>query len=388
MSAIERPPFDARDAATAEAYLRGRGASSFDPFADPLAHEDLIFTTSLAGARLMMAESFTTRRAGSQPFRGYPVFVERPTANAFAIERDGLQIYGIDVGLAVAAHELSLFVFSQASLFTEIGAAAAEASPMLPPNAQLSFWMADQLRAGMQPGRPAGLELVPRDPARQLASSFLTQLLLRFVWLHELFHGLNGHTGLLAAQGIATPLADMPSDPPLTAIEIERDDAADARKGLLNLMEFDADRTALWASIRMQQTDSEPITGLAAWPRLQRLKLAVFAGVLMTFLFDQAARRYGSGNTHPLAYHRLHNLVRTLASNLAADDDQVRQAFHAVIAELRALEDRSPFSISTAQLIQDLRSPELQGLFDQVEGILTDVRASFAPFSYGHPARS
>ena len=58
MSAVERSPFDAPDAATTEAYLRGRGISSFDPFADPLAHEDRIFTTSLSGARLMMAESF------------------------------------------------------------------------------------------------------------------------------------------------------------------------------------------------------------------------------------------------------------------------------------------------------------------------------------------
>lgn len=384
MIAVERPPFDAIDAATAEAYLRGRGLSSFDPFADPRAQEDLAFTTSLAGARLMMAESFATRRADAQAFRGYPVFVDRPTANAFAIERDGLQVCGIAVGLAVAAYELSLFVFSQASLFTEVGAAAGEASPVLPAHAQLSFWMADQMRS--DPNRPAGLKLVPRDPARQLGASFLTQLLLRFVWLHELFHGLNGHTGRLAARGLTMPLLDMPSDPPLAAVEIERDDAADARKPLLHLMEFDADRTAFWASIRLQQTDSEPITGLAAWPRPLRLKLALFAGLLMTFLFDQAARRYRTtGDTHPLAYHRLHNLVRTLASNLATDDDQISETFRAVIAEMRALEERLPASVSIAQLIQDLRSPELQGLFDQVEEILTAARDSFAPFSYRRP---
>ncbi len=44
-----------------------------------------------------------------------------------------------------------------------------------------------------------GEALVPIDPDRRLAAHLLSQLRLRFAWFHEMFHGLNGHSGYLAA---------------------------------------------------------------------------------------------------------------------------------------------------------------------------------------------
>lgn len=43
-----------------------------------------------------------------------------------------------------------------------------------------------------------GEALIPIDPDRHLTAHLLSQLMLRFAWFHEMFHGLNGHSGYLA----------------------------------------------------------------------------------------------------------------------------------------------------------------------------------------------
>ena len=380
-----RPPFDAQDAETAHRYLRYRAFTAFDPFTAAGFEQDLIFTTSLAGARLMMEESFQTRTAGGRNFRAYPLFVDRPSRNAFAIDYDGLQVCAIHVGLVAALFEISLFVFSQAGMFPEIGDADRESSPSFPDDTALSFLMSDRLRADpAATGAPIGAEFLPRDESRQLATHFLTQLMLRFVWLHELYHGLNGHSGLMAARHHGTALNEMP-DESLPAVETVPDDIDPQWRLTLHCMEFDADRTALWAMTRMQQDDAEPIQGLAALPKALRLKLVIFAGIMLTFLFDQSARRRagaGSG-THPLAYHRLHNLVRTMASNLLDSSGATKAAFDEVLTEMVQLRERVPELFSPGQLLHDLRAPDLQGEFDRIEDALEAARVQFAPFAFG-----
>lgn len=264
MNLPDRPPFDAIDAEAAAAYLRDRDLTLVDPFADAQATDDVIFTTALSGARFLMARSFGIARADGTTFRAYPFIVAKPTANAFAVERGGLQLYGLEVGLVSTAFEISLFVFSRTSLFTEIGKAGAEAAPDLPEGSQLAFWMADELRQDKPKGaQPVGLAFVPRDPQRERAVHLLTQLMLRFVWLHELYHGLNGHTGLLASRSPGAVLNEMAYEAEIGLIEVEPKGATKHRKGFRHAMEYDADRSALWMLVRLQQIDLEPI---ADWP--------------------------------------------------------------------------------------------------------------------------
>ena len=68
----------------------------------------------------------------------------------------------------------------------------------------------------------------------------------------------------------------------------------------------------------LQQIDLEPLAELLAWAKPRRLRLAIFAAAMMTFVFDQVASRQANltGATHPLPRHRLVDLVRTLASHL------------------------------------------------------------------------
>lgn len=385
-----RPPFDDQDVRRAHAYLAATGRTAFDPFAPENANGDLILTTSLDDARLMMAESFATTDAGGREFRVFPLFVEQPSLDAFAIDLGGLHVCGLNIGLVSAVYELSLFVFAQGSLFQDVGDASGEDSPVLPPDAALAFWISDRVRAGEGGvGRPVGAELVPKDTQRQAAALFLTLLMLRFVWLHELFHCLNGHTGYRVQEHSGAALHEITDGATLSLIEIEEGAGTSSSVSDGYCMEFDADRSAFWAMMKRQMDGEEPIDGLRALPLLLRLRLTTFAAVLMTFLFDQSAKRRKaeSGGTHPVAYHRLHNLVRTLASNLAGPDGQMRQLFAYTVVEMDQFQNCVPGAVSGAQLLRELRSAELQAGFDGVEEPLADARTRFTPWAFGHLGR-
>ena len=370
----------------AAAYLATTGRASFNPFAPENANGDLILTTSLADARRMMAESFATRNAQGQGFRMVPLFVEHSSLDAFAVDLGGLHLCGVNIGLVSAVYELSLFVFAQAALFPDIGNAAGERSPALPPDAALAFWISDRIRAGEgADGRPVGVELVPQDQQRQTAALFLTLLMLRFVWLHELFHCLNGHAAYLASQGREAALHEVTDGAALSLVELEEGKPAAAAVGEGHCMEFDADRSAYWVMMKRQAIGEEPIETLLAWAPMVRVRLTNFAAVLMTFLFDQAAkRRRAKGRTHPVAYDRLHNLVRTMASNLAEPDGDMRQVFAHTVMEMDRLHGCVPQAVAGSRLVGDLRDGEMQGAFDRVEVALATVRLRFATWGFGH----
>ena len=380
-----RPPFDAADKAVVDRYLASRGLKAFDPFADKDAGRDIIFTTCLAVARWMMEQSFATRTQSCRRFRGYPIIVESASPNAFAIDVEGVNVCGVHIGLVVSLFEISHFVFAQATLFPEIGDPSAERSPALPGDSTLSFLMADRLRADpATTGGPVGTEILPQDAQRNLAAHFLTQLMVRFAWLHEQFHALNGHCGVIAAQGRGVALNEMPDDRPVSIVEAGQEGDDPQWRLTLHCMEYDADRTALWAMMRMQESDVEPIDGFAAWPKAIRMKLTLFAGLLITFLFEQAARRRAekTDGSHPLAYHRLHNLVRMVASNLLDAEGTTKALFDQVLTEMTRLRKQAPELFSPAQLLADLRDPDWEAAFDRAEEVLKAAREQFKPFAF------
>lgn len=381
---VDRPPFDEEDSRLLDAYLasvRKARSPTFDPDSgSPI----ILLTTSLGDAQRMMEHAFLTQTADGQQFRGYPVFVEQPSPNAFAVEHKRLQICGINIGLVTAAYELSLFVFSQATMFREIGNAVGETSPTLPDGAALSFWLSDRLRAGERAGGlPVGAELIPKDGQRQTAALFLTLLMLRFVWLHELFHSLNGHTGRQARRLQGSEIFEISDDAALSLIEVEETSAESGHVEGYS-MEIDADRAAFWALMQRQLDGEEPVNGIRAMPTMLRLRLTAFAATLMTFLFDQSERRRRStmGGGHPIARDRLHNLVRTLASNVVDPNGQVKQLFAYTVVEMDYFQERIPAAISGSQLVRDLQSAELQAEFGGLEESLVAAREHFAPYAF------
>jgi len=378
----DRPPYDERDLRTVEAHLERRGLQLFDPISAESRRDDPHFAPCLAAARWQMEAAFAHRRADGTPFRVFPALVTHHLPNALAVDLGGVHLCAIYEGLVTTVFELAAFVLAQRETFPEIGDPTVETSPQLPPEALLGYWIADRVAKAPPEPVPFGYELVPIDPDRRLAAHFLSQIMLRFVWFHELFHGLNGHSGLLAARGHGLALHEMPElgmvalDPPTTVAGLPS-------SSTLQAMELDADRTAFHRMIRLLVDNDEPFQVLAGWPLALRLKLATFAAVMMTFLFDQHARRNpGHGrDSHPEPQLRLYNLVATIASQFE-DDDRVQEALSGAMVEIDRLTRRVPAMPAPERLMADLASGEVLRLLVAREADIDDARPRLQPFVF------
>lgn len=322
----QREPFDEQDRTIVEAFCRPRKLSIFDPFPGESTPNDFLFAPSLIIARhyiLKVTEGL--RRSDSTSCRVYPTFILNSQVNAFAQDLKGVEICAIYEDLAFAVYEISNFVFTQAAFFREIGNANSEISPRLPDAFQLGFWYIKYLRSGM----PSYMEnicekLLPVDPDRRFMAYMLYQLMMRFIWFHELFHVVNGHTGYLSRQyeGINSVCTQYN---PIYLSETEIFARSRQTMRTRHALEVDADRSAISYMYWFQQQGDEPLVDFAIKPRRLRLQLTVLAGLLSTFLFDKLSKRNiflfdavsnktrrRQNVTHPTSTLRLQNMIVTL----------------------------------------------------------------------------
>jgi hypothetical protein len=111
-----------------------------------------------------------------------------------------------------------------------------------------------------------------------------------------------------------------------------------------------------------------------------RLRLTFLAAFLMIFMFEQSFRRSASaGNTHPVPYDRLHNLIRTAASQFG---DDLQGAFQQCLDDIALLENAIPSFIKRDQFLTDLRNVKFQRAFDKIECDLQEVRKHLVDFAY------
>lgn len=153
-----------------------------------------LFTASLISTRNHLCTiGVPVSQARDEPFAVDVGFLESALPNALANKSEATHVAAIHTGLAVTIHEFSLFCFAQSSFLPMIGDPDKEVSPSaadnLPPGVAL---LIVSLRADQD--RPV-LErfVMPQCPHRMAAAHYLTLLMLRFVWLHEVAHGLLGH---------------------------------------------------------------------------------------------------------------------------------------------------------------------------------------------------
>lgn len=386
---MTREPYDDGDLKEVLRYLKQKGRRLVDPLGKDAGQSDPYFAPSLLATRRLMEFAFGNRRADGRDFRVYPAFVERSPPNAFAADLGAVHLCGVDAGLVTTSFELCCFALSQREFLTEIGDASKEESPALPEGAALGYWIMDSIAASF-PARVAGLgeALIPLDADRRLVAHLLSQFMLRFAWFHEMFHGLNGHSGYAASIRKGAELKEIPESD-------ENDDLSLAgRAELLVLpvrslhgMEFDADRSALWLMIRLQEADEEPFATLADWPRPLRLKLVGVAALLTVFLFEQAAKRFppAETSTHPNAHLRLYNLLGTIASNLSGESPVAARATIEALLEIGRLRSSIPSLPDSAGLKHESSSPALQTKLDQVDTDLARLREVWSPFAYRRP---
>ncbi len=216
--------------------------------------------------------------------------------------------------------------------------------------------------------------MIPVNEERRQAGQFLAHLMSRFAWLHEHFHVVNGHLDWLSENNKSSGLVEFIEESAPNAITPGQ---------TLRPIEFDADRSAFHALCSIQLTDRENIVGLAALPFQQRMILNLFAAYAMTWLFDAYGRRTGRpSESHPDPYLRLHNLMRTLASNIAADLDNTAVINQAALKELETLRAVIPDLPSGDQILRDFQSPAIQSSLDDAGTALGALRTKWAPYKY------
>ncbi|MFN3169136.1 MAG: hypothetical protein ACE37E_00410 [Hyphomicrobiales bacterium] len=272
-----------------------------------------LFTASLASIRAhLQTVGQPVSQAEQRPFEINVTFLESGLPNALANKIDGKHVAAVNTGLAVTIHEFGLFCFAQSSFLPMIGEPSKEASPSLadgtPPGVALLL-----ATAKADQGEPVLDRFVmPQCPHRTVAAHYLTLIMLRFVWLHEVAHGLLGHVDYLRDKQTSAEISELHVDELAQGIP-----GIDGR--VLQCMEFEADSWAIGKLIAIQAHGGENIDGIASLHMALRLQMNVFAAYSLCWLMEtlaSTARRGRLNITHPAPVRRLQNLQNIAANEL------------------------------------------------------------------------
>lgn len=356
--------------------LIGQGA-----WIDGATLEDGILRVSLASARDYLMQSAGCANRHGETFRVHAGIAETIRPNAFAAKRGDLHLCALQSGLYGAIFELCLFVMAQPGVHTCIGDPAKERGAKLPDGVLPGFWMIDELRRfGEIRSAAVATTIVPVCPERYLFAIALTLMMARFVWFHEQYHCLNGHVGALTAIEPRLCLNEMPGGYRFAGLISIEPSLPLPERDYRAALEFDADRSALWGAYRTQVTGSENIILLQNYAPSVRKSGTIFVGLLMSFIFDAAAGRFASSRpfSHPDGYTRLHNMIRTIATHLLDMDEGAQAAFHAALAELRALRRAVPALVDPSRVLDDCADARFQHELDRQDRHVEIARAHFS----------
>jgi hypothetical protein len=379
-------PFRTEDEKRFDAYAaKVLKSARFTPDADASENGWDIFRSSLHSTWDHLGGTTPKRRQDGRQFRLAAGFVDLVSPTAFASLKSGTHLIGVHTGLVAAMQEISLFFYAQSSFFPEVGNPGVETSPKLDLGSSLSLTVIDMTRqADTSNLRAFGEKITPHDATRYLHAQYMTLLLLRFAWYHEFYHCANGHVGLVQHLGMATALCEVPdaAHKPLTEAALPAEIAASAFQ-VSHCLELDADRSALWAFAKIQLSEHENVRGIDRLDLKLRMKMVLFSAFLVTHFFAEANRRASQPSMfHPPADIRLHNLVRTIASNLLDEYPPTQTIFASVLNEFASLEDAVPSLMRTSDLLRDFRSETFQGKLENSEAILIELRKIIRKFSY------
>ncbi len=302
--------------------------------------DEQIFAASLNSFRDLLQYSDGMANAGGMPLAVQAGFVEKMTPNALADHHGGVHFIAMHQALMATIVDFCLFLFTQDCVFPNIGDAAGEASQIYEGNDAPGLFLLRVTMAGASVDPRTDHFRVPRDADRHVAAVYMSILMSRYVWLHELAHCENGHV-LLLQQGSDLGRIHEVAEP-AALVGIKRGGTGDAERALRYALEFDADKAAMLHLITVQLDGRENVPGLLAYDDLTRLEMALLGAFLMTWLFEAYQRFMNSmhGLTHPNPALRLQNLsasLRALAPELASVEDSVRARFNALVGRLPGL---------------------------------------------------
>ncbi|MGJ8670996.1 MAG: hypothetical protein ACSHXK_16050 [Oceanococcus sp.] len=299
----------ANDASSFGRFMQAKAWTVFAPDSNKV--DDHLFSTSLASItdHLQRMEARRSRYTNSN-FVINLGFLESVLPNALANKDAQVHIAAMHTGLAMVILEFSWFCLAQKQVFPELGDIAQETSPRatnaVPPG--LSVLVDTISNNGLGDAAPTP-PIMPVDPHRAAAAHYLTLLMMRFVWLHEIAHGVLGHVDYLrsfkADSGTSLGGLDELNYNELAGLN----PSIDGR--VLQCLEFEADSWALSKSIIIQKDGLENIDGIAALPMELRIRMNLFGIYAMSWLMETMASTLNRGRlniTHPAPIRRMQML--------------------------------------------------------------------------------
>jgi len=369
------------DYAEFERYFRSKAEPlpSFQPDAqDEKTH---LYGVSLSSLFNLAAWTDGLQNAQGQKFNVLGGFIESMMPNAVA-ERDGKNFYiGINNALFVTINEFAMFCFAQKQFFPELGEAKAESSPQPLDGYAPGLWLLQHTQSGGRVTDEHSRHLIPKCSTRYIQSIYLAQLMTRFVWLHELAHCNNGHVSFVQDRKIADRIHEL--DDGLQAAQLsKRGNKKNLR--ILKLLEFDADGSALKASLRIQTDGLENIDGIAKQALDTRIDLALFAAYAMTWLFEeiQAYLDIRAGLTHPSPFDRLQNLFHITSQHLGEHIPNIEDRRESAFKRFDTVRDAIPKIFCTEDITSRLTDDVEIARASELNAKLAALRTRLQPFSF------
>ena len=313
-------------------------------------------------------------RASGERFAVQAGYLDCARPDARAAERDGIHLIAQHVGLGAAAFEFSLFCMGQNGLLKNFGDPQGEKNPTTIDGYPPGFWMREAGAVlGKDEFRTTASSLIPQDLRRYEVAIFITTLMMRFVWFHELYHAVNGHVCLVDGSGHSMGFGETDK----TAL-----DTLDVKA--ISLLELDADQSALNALCNIPLADIENIEGLRQLPLEDHLTLSLFAAYASTWMLDAYLLRHSIDvpSTHPEPGIRRQNLIRTYASFIAPKLSNAKGIHDRVLSELTALSGIITHFPSGDYLRSEMRDARLQEDLDAAQDALEFLRVDLTPFRF------
>lgn len=362
------------------------GISSFRNFAEkrlqasafktnPDSDQTHIFHSSLESTHHQFKWTNDATNSTGEKFKLSAGFLDTFSPNALADRYQNTYFIGIYVALFVAISEFAMFCFAQREFFADVGDPSKETSPNPWDNRLPGLWLMDNTAKGGRVENKHSRHLIPKDSERYIMSQYLSLLMVRFVWLHELAHCFNGHVDLVQNRDIALRLYEVA--PQLDLVQSSKQrfvKPCEDMPNILKCLEFDADNSALWANCNIQLRDLENLEGIRELDNDLSLRLTIFGSYAMIWLFDafQTYLNSQNGLSHPEPSLRLQNLLRTAQTRLFSIGDGIEDLHAQSLAEFDPIKQAIPNMFKSGTL-RDMAFSEAEAV--QLSGFDVEFEA-------------
>ncbi|MEP3198218.1 MAG: hypothetical protein ABJO57_10135 [Lentilitoribacter sp.] len=265
-----------------------------------------LLTVSQFDIQDQFKRSSACRNAAGESIQFACGYVDEGSTTAFSDQFGEYHIIGMDITLANVLHKLALKCFSDQDFFPEIGLIETEGRSQLRTDADRKLWLYQCLKLASYSSSALSQD-TPSDTVRLNAANYLTLLMLRFIWFHEMNHGLLGHTSYLQSLHERRRLIDALVNIKASSFFVHEFDSMAIDATSLQYMELEADNAAFRQCFRILNGNDE-FANLIDLTQATRCRLGVFAQFAITWIFDLFAKclsRFSINTTHPKPSLRL-----------------------------------------------------------------------------------